>query len=52
MTDREKILEILKKTDITIFVNQPCYVEVENASIGENICFDFSKSGKLLSIWC
>lgn len=51
MTDREMILEILKKTDITVFVNQPEYIEVENNSFGENISFDFSKSGKLLSIW-
>lgn len=50
MTDREKILEILENTEILIFVNQPDYIEVENDSFGENIAFDFSKSGKLLSI--
>ena len=53
MTDREMILEILKKADITVFVNQPCYIEVENdRRIGDAaICFDFSKTGELLSIW-
>lgn len=52
MTDREMILEILKKADITVFVNQPCYLEVENNRLdGDYISFDFSKSGKLLSIW-
>lgn len=52
MIEREMILEILKKADITIFANQPCYLKIENdRSGGEHIIFEFSETGKLLSIW-
>lgn len=52
MTDREMILEILKKANITILVNQPCYLEIKNDRLnGDYISFDFGKSGELLSIW-
>ena len=45
MTDREKILEILKKAEII-----PDYIKIENISLGKNITFNFSETGELLSI--
>ena len=50
MTDRQIILEILIKAGIKIFVNHPYDIEIENGAVGENISFEFSESGKLLSI--
>ena len=52
MTDKEMILEILKKANITILDNQPCYIDIEDSQKkDEYISFDFDETGKLLSIW-
>ena len=52
MTDKEMILEILERANITIFSNNSDYIEIENdRSSSEPIYFDFSVTGKLLSMW-
>jgi len=53
MTDKEMILEVLRKTGITILENQPCYIDIQNEhkETGDCISFDFDETGKLLSIW-
>ena len=52
MTDKEMILEILERANITIFDNQPCYIDIKDSTKDDTISFDFDETGKLLSIWC
>ena len=53
MTDREALNQILEHLDgnlQSIVVDEPLYVEIENACVGESIAFRFDENGNILAI--
>lgn len=49
-SDREILLEIFKRAGVEVSSEKARYFEVEPATYGENIGFEFNKEGKLKRI--